>query len=77
MLLIDHGDNCMSGGTCDTTDVLEECLRQGLRGIGVGPICDPQAVARLAAGSRGATISPIGNSAMRSDLGAIRASRCE
>jgi microcystin degradation protein MlrC len=45
VLLLDHGDNVMAGGTCDTTDVLEECLRQGLRGIGVGPTCDPNAVA--------------------------------
>jgi microcystin degradation protein MlrC len=33
--LLDHGDNVMSGGTCDTTDELEECLRQGMTGIGV------------------------------------------
>ena len=26
MLLLDHGDNCMSGGTCDVMDVLEELL---------------------------------------------------
>ncbi|HYS12150.1 MAG TPA: M81 family metallopeptidase [Burkholderiaceae bacterium] len=45
VLLLDHGDNVMSGGTCDTTDLLEECLRQSLRGIGVGPVCDPRAVA--------------------------------
>ena len=45
LLLLDHGDNVMSGGTCDTTDVLEECLRQQLRGIAVGPTCDREAVA--------------------------------
>ena len=62
VLLIDHGDNCMSGGTCDTTDVLEECLRQGLSRIGMGPVCDPQAVARLAAAGVGATIAvDVGN----------------
>ena len=54
-LLIDHGDNCMSGGTCDTMDVLAECLRQGLDGIAAGPICDPQAVAQLCAAGAGAT----------------------
>ena len=47
VLLLDHGDNCMSGGTCDTMDVLAECLRQGLDGIAAGPICDREAVARL------------------------------
>lgn len=62
VLLIDHGDNCMSGGTCDTMDVLEECLRQGLAGIGVGPVCDPRAVAQLAAAGVGATVTAdIGN----------------
>ncbi|MEO7729067.1 MAG: M81 family metallopeptidase [Burkholderiales bacterium] len=54
-LLLDHGDNCMSGGTCDTMDVLAECLRQGLTHIGAGPICDPQAVAQLIAAGIGAT----------------------
>jgi microcystin degradation protein MlrC len=57
VLLIDHGDNCMSGGTCDTMDVLAECLRQGLDRIGVGPICDPQAVARLVAAGVGGTVT--------------------
>jgi microcystin degradation protein MlrC len=62
VLLLDHGDNVMSGGTCDTTDVLEECLRQGLRGIGVGPTCDPQAVAAAIAAGVGACVDlPVGN----------------
>jgi microcystin degradation protein MlrC len=56
VLLLDHGDNVMSGGTCDTTDVLEECLRQGMTRIGVGPLADPQAVASAAAAGLGATV---------------------
>ena len=56
-LLLDHGDNCMSGGTCDTMDVLDECLRQGLERIGVGPVCDPQAVAQLIAAGEGAIVT--------------------
>jgi microcystin degradation protein MlrC len=56
VLLLDHGDNVMSGGTCDTTDVLEECLRQGLSNIGVGPLCDPAAVAAAAKAGLGATL---------------------
>lgn len=36
VLLLDHGDNCMSGGTCDDMAVLREALRQGLHGIAVG-----------------------------------------
>jgi len=45
VLLLDHSDNCMSGGTCDTMDVLQAALAQGLQDIAVGPLCDPQAVA--------------------------------
>ena len=55
VLLLDHGDNCMSGGTCDTMDVLAECLQQGLAQIACGPVCDPQAVAQLIAAGEGAT----------------------
>src|SRR2546429_9797186 len=29
VLLLDHGDNCMSGGTCDTMDVLQTALELG------------------------------------------------
>jgi len=62
VLLLDHGDNVMAGGTCDTTDVLEECLRQQMRGIGVGPTCDPRAVAAAIEAGVGAQIEmPVGN----------------
>jgi len=62
VLLLDHGDNVMAGGTCDTTDVLEECLRQGMAGIGVGPTCDPQAVATAITAGVGAEVElPVGN----------------
>jgi microcystin degradation protein MlrC len=62
VLLLDHGDNCMSGGTCDTMDVLGEALAQGLDDIVVGPICDPEAVAAMMATGVGARIElGIGN----------------
>ena len=62
VLLLDHGDNCMSGGTCDTMDLFEETLRQKLTGIVSGPICDPEAVALLAEAGVGATVTlDIGN----------------
>lgn len=62
VLLLDHGDNCMSGGTCDTTDAFEEALKQGLDGIVVGPLCDPEAVAALFAAGEGETVTlGIGN----------------
>lgn len=44
VLLLDHGDNCMSGGTCDTMDVMVAAMDRGLSGIIAGPICDPAAV---------------------------------
>lgn len=47
ILLLDHSDNVMSGGTCDTMDVLQAALKAQLSSILVGPICDPQAVQRL------------------------------
>lgn len=56
LLLLDHGDNVMSGGTCDTTTLLEECLRQGLTGIGVGPLADAATVARAFDAGVGARI---------------------
>ena len=56
VLLLDHGDNCMSGGTCDTMDVLQAALAQGLTGIAVGPICDPEAVATMIQAGTGAEV---------------------
>lgn len=62
VLLLDHGDNCMSGGTCDDMDVLRAALEQGLDDILVGPICDPEAVARLVQAGCGTHLSvPVGN----------------
>lgn len=56
VLLLDHGDNCMSGGTCDTMDVLQAALALGLTGIAVGPICDPEAVAAMTQAGVGAEV---------------------
>ena len=61
VLLIDHADNCASGGTQDVMTVLREALRQGLSSIAVGPIRDPGAVAEMIAAGVGAEIElPIG-----------------
>ena len=57
MLLLDHGDNVMAGGTCDTTHLIEECLRQGLRNIGAGPLADPATVAQAIDAGIGARIT--------------------
>lgn len=62
ILLLDHGDNCMSGGTCDNMDVLEAALAMGLNGLLTGPIRDPEAAAAAFAAGIGAEISlAIGN----------------
>jgi microcystin degradation protein MlrC len=42
VLLLDHSDNVMSGGPCDTTDILESALQFGLSNIAAGPIADPR-----------------------------------
>jgi len=61
ILLLDHADNCASGSTQDTMYVLREALRQGLTGIAVAPIRDPEAVARMIEAGRGARITlPVG-----------------
>jgi microcystin degradation protein MlrC len=62
VLLLDHGDNVMAGGTCDTTTLLEECLRQGMTRIGVGPLADGATVAQaFAAGVGGRIRVALGN----------------
>ena len=57
VILMDHGDNLMSGGTCDTVDVLRAALDAGFEGIVVGPTCDPAAVTRMIAAGVGAQVS--------------------
>jgi microcystin degradation protein MlrC len=47
ILLIDHADNCASGGTQDTMAVVAEVLRQGLNDVAVGAIRDPEAVQKM------------------------------
>jgi microcystin degradation protein MlrC len=43
IVLLDHYDNCASGGTMDTTVVLAEILRQGLENVAAFAIYDPEA----------------------------------
>jgi microcystin degradation protein MlrC len=61
ILLIDHADNCASGGTQDTMAVLAEALRQGLTDMAVFAICDPWAIETLIKAGIGATVTlPLG-----------------
>ena len=74
VLLLDHGDNCMSGGTCDDMDVLREALVQGLDDIVAGPICDSEAVAQLVDAGKGARVAVrVGNKRPLAKLGIRKA----
>jgi len=57
ILLIDHADNCASGGTQDVMYVLSEALKAGLSSIAVGPIRDPEAVSLLISYGVGTSVS--------------------
>lgn len=56
VLLVDHGDNTASGGTQDVMSVIAEAMRQGLEDVIAGPICDPEAVARMVAAGVGGEV---------------------
>ena len=61
ILLIDHADNCASGGTQDTMGVVAEVMRQDLKNVAVGAIRDPQAVRKLIESGVGANVTlPLG-----------------
>lgn len=57
VLLLDHADNCGSGGNQDVMTVLAEVIRQNLEDVVAGPIWDPKAVAEMARAGVGATLT--------------------
>lgn len=57
MVLLDHYDNCASGGTMDTTDVLREIIRQQLEDVVFFGIYDPEAVTEAIAAGIGAELT--------------------
>ncbi len=57
VVLLDHYDNCASGGTMDTTDTLREILRQDLDDVVFFGIYDPAAVQQAIAAGVGATVT--------------------
>lgn len=67
ILMLDHGDNCNSGGSCDVMDVLAALLEAGQSGIVVGPIADPQTVAQLFAAGEGAEVEVSLGNKMRAE----------
>lgn len=69
VLLLDHGDNCNSGGSCDVMDVLEELLAAGHDGILVGPIADPATVRQMFEAGVGASVTvALGNKTAAPDF---------
>jgi microcystin degradation protein MlrC len=57
VLLVDHCDNCGSGGTQDVMAVVEEILKQQLEDVAIAPIRDPDAVARMIAAGVGNNVT--------------------
>jgi len=61
VILLDHYDNCASGGTMDTMTVLGAILDAGLDDVAAFAICDPQAIERLRDAGTGANVTiPLG-----------------
>jgi microcystin degradation protein MlrC len=57
VVLLDHYDNCASGGTMDTMTVLEAMLEARLEEAAAFAICDPEAVARMKEAGLGANVT--------------------
>ena len=57
IVLLDHYDNCASGGTMDTTAVLAAILREGLDNVAAFAIYDPEAVSQAIAAGIGSEIA--------------------
>jgi microcystin degradation protein MlrC len=71
VLLLDHADNCGSGGTQDVMTVIAEMLDQGLEDAAAFAVCDPWAVEEMARAGTGAEVSlPLGG---KTDMPAIGA----
>lgn len=61
VLLLDHADNCGSGGTQDVMTVIGEMLAQGLDNAAAFAVCDPWAVEEMAKAGTGAEVTlPLG-----------------
>ncbi len=61
VVLLDHYDNCASGGTMDTMAVLGGILDAGLEEVAAFAICDPQAVEQMKRAGVGARVTlPLG-----------------
>lgn len=57
VVLLDHYDNAASGGTMDTTTVLDAILTAGLEDVAAFAIFDPESVAQMMQAGEGATVN--------------------
>jgi microcystin degradation protein MlrC len=57
VVLLDHYDNCASGGTMDTMAVLGAILDAGLEDVAAFAVCDPQAVRQMREAGSGARVT--------------------
>jgi microcystin degradation protein MlrC len=70
VILLDHYDNCASGGTMDTMTVLSALLEARLEEAAAFAICDPQAVAQMKEAGTGARVAfPLGGKVDMPSLG--------
>ena len=57
IVLLDHADNCASGGTQDVMSVIAEVLRQELDDVAVAAVWDPGAVEEMTRAGIGASVT--------------------
>jgi microcystin degradation protein MlrC len=70
VVLLDHYDNCASGGTMDTMAVLGAILDAGLEDVAAFAVCDPKSVEQMKRAGVGARITlPLGG---KTDMPALR-----
>jgi len=70
VVLLDHYDNCASGGTMDTMAVLGGILDAGLEDVAAFAVCDPQAVEQMKRAGVGARVTlPLGGKMAMPALG--------
>jgi len=57
IVLLDHADNCASGGTQDVMTVIAEVIKQGLEDVAVAAVWDPEAVRQMVSAGIGAEVT--------------------
>ena len=57
VILLDHADNCGSGGTQDVMAVIRELIERDLDGVAVAAVCDPEAVVHMQKAGVGAEMT--------------------